>query len=285
MSRNNNDRLGAHQQDTSPAPSQVMQNDSPGFSFVVPSEFVDLPTGGRYYPEGHPLHKQSSIEIKQMTAKEEDMLTSQTLLRKGIALERVLSSLIMDKNISTDTLYVADKNAIIIATRISGYGSDYNTTVGCPACGESQKYSFDLRNAKVYTGDDCDVLGVNNNENGTFNVTLPKTKVDVTFRLLTGHDEKLLVNGMEKDKKSKSHERNVTRQIAFMVLAVNGDSSTEAIQYFVENIPAIDARHLRAAYKAASPNIDMTQSFVCGECDHEQEMEVPLNADFFWPVQ
>lgn len=135
-----------------------------------------------------------------MTAKEEDMLTSQTLLRKGIALERVLSSLILDKNISTDTLYVADKNAIIVATRISGYGSDYNTTVTCPACGTNQKYSFDLRTATVYSGEDCEPLGVTNNENGTFNVILPKTKVDVTFRLLTGHDEKLLLNGMEKIK-------------------------------------------------------------------------------------
>tara|TARA_R110000744_G_scaffold203231_2_gene322080 strand:+ start:1118 stop:1909 length:792 start_codon:yes stop_codon:yes gene_type:complete len=263
----------------------MIQNENPGFSFVVPTEFVELPTGGRYYPENHPLHNQESIEIKQMTAKEEDMLTSQTLLRKGLALERVLSSLIMDKSINTDTLFVADKNAIIIATRISGYGNEYLTNVNCPQCTVAQKYSFDLNSVKVYNGEDRDELGVTDNDNGTFSVILPKTEVNVTFRLLTGHDEKLLVSGMEKDKKSKTHERNVTRQIAYMVLAVNGDSSPQSIQYFVENIPAIDARHLRTAYKAASPNIDLTQTFVCSECDHEQDMEVPLNADFFWPDQ
>lgn len=285
MSRNNNDRLGAHQPASGPSPSQMIQNENPGFSFVVPTEFVELPTGGRYYPENHPLHNQESIEIKQMTAKEEDMLTSQTLLRKGVALERVLSSLIMDKSINTDTLFVADKNAIIIATRISGYGNEYLTNVNCPQCTVAQKYSFDLNSVKVYNGEDRDELGVTDNDNGTFSVILPKTEVNVTFRLLTGHDEKLLVSGMEKDKKSKTHERNVTRQIAYMVLAVNGDSSPQSIQYFVENIPAIDARHLRTAYKAASPNIDLTQTFVCSECDHEQDMEVPLNADFFWPDQ
>ena len=285
MSRNNNDRLGAHQPASGPSPSQMIQNENPGFSFVVPTEFVELPTGGRYYPENHPLHNQESIEIKQMTAKEEDMLTSQTLLRKGVALERVLSSLIMDKSINTDTLFVADKNAIIIATRISGYGNEYLTNVNCPQCTVAQKYSFDLNSVKVYNGEDRDELGVTDNDNGTFSVILPKTEVNVTFRLLTGHDEKLLVSGMEKDKKSKTHERNVTRQIAYMVLAVNGDSSPQSIQYFVENIPAIDARHLRTAYKAASPNIDLTQTFVCSECDHEQDMEVPLSADFFWPDQ
>ena len=285
MSRNNNDRLGAHQPASGPSPSQMIQNENHGFSFVVPTEFVELPTGGRYYPENHPLHNQESIEIKQMTAKEEDMLTSQTLLRKGVALERVLSSLIMDKSINTDTLFVADKNAIIIATRISGYGNEYLTNVNCPQCTVAQKYSFDLNSVKVYNGEDRDELGVTDNDNGTFSVILPKTEVNVTFRLLTGHDEKLLVSGMEKDKKSKTHERNVTRQIAYMVLAVNGDSSPQSIQYFVENIPAIDARHLRTAYKAASPNIDLTQTFVCSECDHEQDMEVPLSADFFWPDQ
>jgi hypothetical protein len=283
LSRNNDERLGAQQTDTSAPPPQVMQDENSSFSFVVPTEFVELPTGGKYYPEGHPLHNQDSIEIRQMTAKEEDMLTSQTLLKKGVALERVLKSLIVDKRLKPDHLYVADKNALIIATRVSGYGSDYHTSVGCPACGESQKYLFNLNNVQIYNGEDAAELGVVDNQDGTFNLTLPKTQVNVKFRLLTGHDERLLVDGMEKDKKAKSHERTVTRQIAYMVLEVNGDPSPEAIGYFVDNIPALDARHLRLAYKAASPNIDLTQNFACSDCGHEQDMEVPLNADFFWP--
>ena len=275
MSRNK-DRLGGSQhQDTQP-PAQTG-----GFSFVVPTEFVELPSQGRFYPEGHPLRGQDSIEIRQMTAKEEDMLTSRTLLKKGVALDRVIASLIVDKSIDPDSLVVGDRNAIIIATRVSGYGNVYETKVSCPNCGTKQDYSFDLNHANIYDGADARDLGVQTNDDGTFNVSLPRTGVDVRFRLLNGRDEKMFVNGMQSDKKAKS-EKNITRQLAAIVVSLNGDTSMQAKQYFIENVPSIDSRHLRLAYRLAAPNVDLTQQFVCGECSHEQEMEVPLSADFFW---
>jgi hypothetical protein len=277
LSRNQNRLGGVQQHDTSPPPQQG----GGGFSFVVPTEFVELPSQGRFYPEGHPLHGQESIEIRQMTAKEEDMLTSRTLLKKGVALDRVIASLIVDKAIDPDSLLVGDRNAIIIATRVSGYGNVYETKVTCPNCGTNQEYAFDLNEANVYDGADARDLGVRSNEDGTFNVTLPRTSVDVQFRLLNGRDEKTFVVGMQADKKAKS-EKNITRQLATIVVSLNGDSSIQAKQYFIDNVPSIDSRHLRLAYRLAAPNVDLTQQFVCGECSHEQEMEVPLSADFFW---
>ena len=280
MSRNQ-DRLGGVQQpDTAPPPQTVNEG---GFSFVVPTEFVELPSEGKYYPEGHPLYGETSIEIKQMTAKEEDILTSRTLLKKGVALDRVLASVIVDKSIDPDSLLVGDRNAIIIATRVSGYGNNYSTKVTCPACGEVQEYAFDLNNAEFYSGGDG-TLGVVNNNNGSFDVILPKTGVTASFRLLTGYDEKSLMSGSELDKKQKV-ERNVTRQLSSMLVAANGDTSAQAINYLVDNLPSIDSRHLRLAYRQTAPNIDLTQNFECSACDHEQDMEVPLSADFFWPDQ
>lgn len=216
-----------------------------------------------------------------MTAKEEDMLTSVTLLKKGVALDRVIASLIVDKSISPDSLLVGDRNAIIISTRVSGYGNVYETKVTCPNCGTNQDYSFDLNKANIYDGSDAVDLGVRTNDDGTFNVTLPQTNVDVQFRLLNGRDEKTFLNGMKSDKKAKS-EKNITRQLATIVVSLNGDSSIQAKQYFVDNVPSLDSRHLRLAYRLAAPNIDLTQQFECVECSHEQEMEVPLSADFFW---
>ena len=277
MSRNQDRLGGAQQHDTSPPPQQG----GGGFSFVVPTEFVELPSPGKFYPQGHPLHGQESIEIRQMTAKEEDMLTSRTLLKKGVALDRVISSLIVDRSIDPDSLLVGDRNAIIIATRVSGYGNQYETKVSCPNCGTNQQYSFDLNEANVYDGSDAKDLGVQSNEDGTFNVTLPRTGVDVQFRLLSGRDEKTFLSGMQSDRKTKV-EKNITRQLAAIVVSLNGDTSMQAKQYFLENVPSIDSRHLRLAYRLAAPNVDLTQQFVCGECSHEQEMEVPLSADFFW---
>ena len=275
MSRNK-DRLGGSQhQDTQP-PAQTG-----GFSFVVPTEFIELPSQGKFYPEGHPLHGEDSIEIRQMTAKEEDMLTSRTLLKKGVALDRVISSLIVNKSIDPDSLLVGDRNAIIIATRVSGYGNMYETKVSCPNCGTKQDYSFDLNQANIYDGADAKDLGVKTNDDGTFNITLPRTGVDVQFRLLNGRDEKSFLSGMQSDKKTKA-EKNITRQLAAIVVSLNGDTSMQAKQYFIDNVPSIDSRHLRLAYRLSAPNVDLTQHFQCIECSHEQEMEVPLSADFFW---
>jgi len=279
----NKERTGAQITDTSPPPQVVQDAASEGFSFVVPTEFVELPSKGKYYPEGHPLHNADSIEIKQMTAKEEDILTSKTLLKKGVALDRVIQNIIVDRKINPDSLLVGDRNAIVIACRVSGYGNEYITQVTCPACEEKQRYSFDLNEAEIQHGDEIEEAGITDNENGTFDVKLPRTGVTVTFKLLNGVDEKALLSGMEKDRKSKTHEKAITRQLVNTVVAVNGDTSANAINYLVLNIPSIDARHIRMAYKLAAPNIDLAQSFVCSSCDHEQDMEVPLTADFFWP--
>ncbi len=278
MSRNQ-DRLGGVQQpDTTPPPQTMNEG---GFSFVVPTEFVELPSEGKHYPEGHPLRGETSVEIKQMTAKEEDMLTSRTLLKKGVALDRVLASVISDKSIDPDSLLIGDRNAVIVATRVSGYGNIYSTKVNCPACGEAQEYSFDLNAAEIYSGTD-DNIDVTSNNDGTFDVVLPRTGITATFRLLNGYDEKKITSGAEMDKKQKI-ERNVTRQLSAMLVSANGDSSAQAINYLVENLPSVDSRHLRLAYRQTAPNVDLTQHFECSACNHEQDMEVPLSADFFWP--
>ena len=272
MSRNQ-DRLGGVQQpDTSPPPQQG----GGGFSFVVPTEFVDLPSQGRFYPEGHPLHGKDCIEIKQMTAKEEDILTSRTLLKKGVALDKLIESLIVDKTINPASLLVGDRNAIIIATRVSGYGNVYETNVTCPACQTKQRYSFDLNSANIIHGQASEKLQVTDNGDGTITCVLPKTQVTVVARLLTGKEEKNLINTANTD-------TLISTQLQSIIVSVNGDSSQQAIDYLSNNLPSFDSRHLRMVMKMATPNIDLTQQFSCTNCDYTQEMEVPLTADFFWP--
>ena len=272
MSRNQ-DRLGGVQQpDTSPPPQQG----GGGFSFVVPTEFVDLPSQGRFYAQGHPLHGKDSIEIKQMTAKEEDILTSRTLLKKGVALEKLIESLIVDKSIRPSSLLVGDRNAIIIAARVSGYGNDYTTNVECPSCGTKQQYEFDLNDAHIQHGNVSDDIGITDYGDGTIGCILPRTQAEVRARLLTGKEEVALTN-------KKNTEGLISKQLRSIVVSVNGDSSPQAINYLIENMPSRDSRHLRTIIRHATPDVDLTQQFSCTECGHEQEMEVPLTADFFWP--
>ena len=147
MSRNNDERTGALPSAEPPlaaADPSPQQNNSIGLNFVVPTEHVELPSRGQFYPEGHPLRGEQTIEIKHMTAKEEDILTSRTLLKKGLAVDRLLQSVIINKTIKADDLFVGDKNAVIVAARQSAYGDEYKTKVGCQVCGEASDFVFNL---------------------------------------------------------------------------------------------------------------------------------------------
>jgi hypothetical protein len=256
-----------------------------GFSFVVPTEFVDLPSGGRYYPEGHPLCDKEVLEFKHMTAKEEDILTSKTLLKKGIAIDRVIRNVIVDKSIDPDSLLVGDRNALIIALRAASYGNEYQTNVTCPSCQNKTTYSFDLNDTTSYGGEDIEVMDVIERDDGTFEVELPATKITAIFKLLTGKEEKQYLKNVEESTKKKNGEKLVSQQLMAMLVSVNGDDRLQTRQYVSQNLPSMDSKHLRMAYKFANPNIDLTQNFECSNCGHEAEMEVPLSADFFWPQQ
>lgn len=279
MSRNR-DRTGVDntpQQAEAPI-NQMMNNEQP-FSFVVPTEFVELPSKGRYYPPGHPLHNQEVIEVKQMTAKEEDILTSRSLLKQGVAIDRVLQSIVMDPRIDVSSLLVGDRNAIVISCRVSGYGSEYTTKIACPACEAKNEYTFDLNEAAVTNS----ILeGVTQNDDGTFNTVLPKSNLSIDFRLLTGRDEKFLAQGQTTKNKNKA-DRMITSQLRGIIVSANDNDTPEALNYVASNLPSMDSKYLREVYKNVQPNIDLTQHYQCEECDYEVDMEVPLTADFFWP--
>tara|TARA_R110000824_G_scaffold292904_1_gene481331 strand:+ start:861 stop:1718 length:858 start_codon:yes stop_codon:yes gene_type:complete len=250
-----------------------------GLHFVAPTELVELPSKGLLYPEGHPLHKQEEIEIKLMTAKEEDILVNKSLLKKGVALDRMLQSIIVNKKIKLDDLLVSDKNALIIATRVSAYGAEYNAQATCPNCGVANEYSFDLEEKELkylyeHTREDIRIA-----ENGNFLVTLPRTKMEVEFRLLRGFDEKRL---LEKNKKNKGIIA-LTDQFNAFIVSVNGVTDRQKLSDFITVMPAYDSKYLRLAYAEVLPAVDLKQYFECSECDHSQDMEVPFTVEFFWP--
>jgi hypothetical protein len=282
--RDNEDRLGPLvSADTSVAQVPVQTTQASPLSFVAPTEFVELPSKGEFYPDGHPLKGKDKIEIKFMTAKEEDILTSRALIKKGVAIDRMLESLIVDKSIKVDNLLLGDKNALIVAARISGYGSSYKTAVTCPSCGTNAKHDFDLEKLNTHRCENLEDLGVKKTDSNTFIFALPKTKALVEVRPLVGKDETELSELVEKKKKLNLPEEASTSQMKFYVVSANGNKDKAFLKQFIENLPALDARSLRTIYREIIPNIDMNHSFVCSSCSFEQEMEVPFTVDFFWP--
>tara|TARA_R110002110_G_scaffold178452_3_gene383480 strand:+ start:4643 stop:5509 length:867 start_codon:yes stop_codon:yes gene_type:complete len=284
--RNNKDRLGKKDAGETP-PVQAAASAEDLLSFVIPTELVDLPSGGKFYTEDHPLYEKDTIEIRHMTAKDEDVLTSRTLLKKGIALERVLQNIIVDKNININDLLVGDKNAVIVASRISAYGASYDTNITCPACFASAEHSFDLTemDVKEFVEEEFSELGVERNSDGTFMILLPLTKASVNVRLLNGHDEKKLNASLANRNKKlgTKDETTLTDQFKQFVVSINNVEDKVQIGKFIDNMPANDSRWLRTAYGKLVPNIDAAQDFECPSCGFEQEMEVPFTYNFFWP--
>lgn len=281
--RNNEDRMGspAPQGEAPPIEEQEEQA-APTLNFATPTEFVDLPSEGRFYPEGHPLHKQDSIEIKYMTAKDEDILTSKSYLKKGIAIDRLLQSVIVNKSIDVNSLLAGDKNAIIVATRTTGYGSSYKTKMICPSCGEKSEVDFDLEEKSKVKGSE-EIEGVQGNDDGTFIATTPRGKVTVKMRLLTGGAEKKIVKLAAAKKKNNQPESTLSDQLRMSIVSVGGQEDPALITMFIRSLPASDARHLRDTYSRKMPNVELKHDFECHSCGHEQELEVPLTSEFFWP--
>ena len=251
--------------------------------FVSPTEFVELPSKGLAYSEDHPLHGQDVIEIRFMTAKDEDILTSETLLKKGIALERLLENIIVNKAIDPKTMLIGDRNAVIIAARASGYGNAYETKVNCPSCGTGAAMAFDLSKPKIQELNYEDAEFLTKNEAGNFIIKLPQTNFGVEVRLLTGKDEQYLTQLAQSKKKNKLGDSVMTDQYKMMIVSVEGVTDKSTLGKFIEAMPAADSRFLRKAYKTIIPNIRITEDFSCTSCGHEQELEVSFGADFFWP--
>jgi len=277
MPRNNQDRLTGNKKPEDE--SSPIQSDNPLLNFVIPTEFVELPTKGKFYSKEHPLHEAESIEIKYMTAKETDLLTSKTLLKKGVAVDRMLQNIIVDPNIYVKDLYVGDKNAIMMATRISGFGNLYSGTITCKNCGAVAEEEFDLTDVKVKEI----VEDVEYSENGTFFVTLPQTKVTVELRLLTGDDETRVLKRTEKKKKLNLPESTLTDLLKAIIVSINTVTERSTVEEFIDVMPALDAKHVRDEYDKVRPDVDLSYYFECDACDASSDINIPFSVNFFWP--
>jgi len=291
--RNNDERLGANVSIQDSVPPQLFNqmtqtsgNSVGQLAFVAPTEFVYLPSKGKYYPEGHPLFNKETVEIRQMTAKEEDILANKSYIKKGVAIDKLVESLLVDKTIELDSLLIGDKNALIIASRITGFGPEYSVGLQCPDCGDKFENAFNLYDLLSKAEDEERELpeGVEKTDRNTFKTTLPVTKWEVEFRALTGKDEKDIARILENRKKmNPSAEASVLDQIRAITVSIQGISDRAAIAQAINSIPARDSRYLRSVFQVCVPNVKFTQDVACTSCGSQNKLEVPLTVEFFWP--
>ena len=237
--------------------------------FKLPTETVELPSKGLLYPENSELSK-GTVEIKYMTAKEEDILTNQSYIKDGVVLDKLLKSVVISE-INFDDLLIGDKNALMIATRILGYGSKYNFEYN----GEQEEIDLSLLENKKLEEE------LFQNRTNEFSYTLPFSKNEITFKILTHKDEKMITREIEGLKKiNKNNVPELTTRLKYIITSIEGKRDTKDIRNFIDNyLLAKDSRSLRECIRQIQPDVDLT--FFPN--DSENRSSIPISVNFFWP--
>jgi len=240
--------------------------------FKMPTEAVDLPSKGLLYPKSNPLSS-GNLEMKYMTAREEDILTNQSYIQKGIVLDKLLQSLIVS-DIDYNDLIIGDKNAIMIAARVLGYGKDYSFQY------KGQEVTVDLTTMQDKPLDESLISqGINE-----FKFTLPKSGTNLTFKILTHGDELKIDRELEGLKKiNKDNVPELSTRLKYMITSIEDNREPKVIRGFVDNyLLAQDSRALREYIRRIQPDVDLKFDFD-GPNGVEEGVALPIGLSFFWP--
>lgn len=251
--------------------------------YKFPTEIVELPSKGKLYPETNPLSK-GTVELKYMTAREEDILASQNLIRKGVVLDKLFESVVVQDGVDINDIFVGDKNAILLATRVFGYGADYKVEVTDPFSGEIQKVTIDLGDIKIKEVDFTKL----NSEN-RYKFELPLSKVNIVFKLLTHKDEidiNAEIQALQRlSKKKDGISSEVSTRLRYMIVDVDGKTERGFINKWVQNqLLARDSKALRKFIKEISPDVELTYVFTSDITGESEALDIPFGAGFFYPT-
>ena len=246
-----------------------------------PTEMVDLPSKGHFYPEGHPLSS-GQVEIKYMTAKEEDILTSTNLINKGLVLDKLMEALIIT-DVNLDDILIGDKNAIMLASRVLAYGKDYTFEWIDESSGETKEEIIDLTSLP---DKEIDFSELKKGQN-EFSFDLPTSNRKVTFRLLTHKDEKNIdaeLKAMRKITKGVGIDPEITTRLKSSIISVDGSSDRAFVNNFIDNeFLSMDSFAYRTHLTSITPDVELYHNVELDD-GRVQEVAVPVTAQFFWPT-
>jgi hypothetical protein len=257
------------------------QQAAPPKQFEFPTEIIELPSQGLIYPEGHPLSK-GTCEIKYMTAREEDILASQNLIKKGIVLDKLFESVVVERGVNINDIYIGDKNAILLGTRILGYGADYEVEITDPFTLERQQVTIDL--SQIQTKDIDESLL---NRENRYKFTLTNGKI-VEFKLLNHGDEQEItkeIQALDRLNKNAAGAYEVTTRLRRMIQSVDGNSDRGFINKWVSNeFLAKDTKEFRKYVKQISPDLDLKFNFTSDITGETEALDIPFGINFFYPT-
>jgi hypothetical protein len=244
------------------------------FQIQVPFDVIPLPSKGLLYPGQNGM-----VKVEYLTAMDENILTSQNLIKSGKVLEYLLERKIKESPVPMEDLLVGDRNAIMIWLRVTGYGEIYPVKLTDPNSGVEFDHEIDLNALKTKELP----KGVEPDENGEFEFLLPRSKKKIKFKLLTVGDERSILSRSEKyEKATKSQISNtLTYRLQAQIKEIEGNRDPNYIQQYINVMPAFDSLKFREYSDIIEPGIDMSVE-VEGPTGSFQAT-ITLGLNFFWP--
>jgi len=252
------------------------------FGWEIPVESVPLPSNGLLYDPNSILYNRETVQIKSMTAKEEDIITSNAYIKEGVMINKLVSSCLVDKNIDVDDLIIGDRDAILASIRIVSYGSNYDVSHNCNSCGHKNKISANLTNVGIKR---LNIEPVSPGKN-LFSYTLPVMNIPVLFKFITAKDEieqRKTIKNMEKLGIKSESDSDITNFLKMCIVQVADNKNGQDINFFIENMHANDSKALRKFINNHQPGLDTNYSYNCEKCQSESSFRLPFNENFFWP--
>lgn len=249
-------------------------------TYPFPTEVISLPSKGLVYPETSPLSK-GMITVKLMTAKEEDILTSAALIKKGIQLDKLLESIIIEPGVNVNDLVIGDKNAILITSRILAFGPEYQASITDPFDSEEVEVTIDLSKIEIKDVDEAKL-----NRKNEYDFTLPISKTPIKFKLLTHGDEVAINKDTEASQKTLKQANEITARYRRIIIEVNGNRDFGYISNFVSNqLLAGDSKALRKHISSISPDLDLKFQYTSPVTGDTEALRIPFGINFFYPTE
>ena len=246
--------------------------------FQVPTEIIELPSEGRFYPNG-----KNKVEIKYMTAEEDDILFSPDLIKSGRVLDALLDVVVVDRDLRPENMLSGDRNYVLIETRRTGFGDDYQPgNMNCKSCGYEYNPVVNLSKLKSKKLPET----ITPDEKGEFSVEMPMMKAEVKFRFLNGHDEKRLAKIAERGQQRSGQfkiSRMITEKYLLQIMEVNGNRDKSYIKKYISAMPTRDSYFFRDYIRKIEPGIDLSYEFECPACGNLEVKDVPITPKLFYP--
>lgn len=247
--------------------------------YPFPTEIISLPSKGLCYPESNPLSA-GEITVKLMTAREEDILTNAALIKKGIQLDKLLESIVVEPGVNINDLVIGDKNAILVTSRILAFGPQYDVKLTDPFDDEEVEVAIDLSKIKIKEVDESLL-----NRNNEYDFTLPISKIAIKFKMLTHGDETIINRDVEASLKALKTGNEITTRYRRILIEVDGSRDFGTISNFVTNrLLAGDSKALRKYMATLTPDLDLNFDYTSPVTGDTEALRIPFGVGFFYPA-